>query len=226
MTGRMNKNVKRLVCAGGVAQNERRKVMVTKRLSLIVIVALLVLATLANAVDEPVGTFKIGTRYLDGTAFEPDTDILDIGDSLYLSIYADEGFYWPSSFGYLWALTTDSPSATITGGVKGPDAYMVVFYGSTNDLIGDPPDGQCGRIELEDFVPGIYGPGLYMDDFLYSPHSVGEAAVNFWHLTPSPGWEPYGVVDSIVITQVPEPMTITLLALGVLFLSRRKCKHD
>ena len=104
--------------------------MVTKKSGLIIIVVLLVLTAVTDADNEPVGTFKIGSRYLDGTAFEPETDILDISDSLYLSIYTEEEFFWPSSFGYYWALVCDPSLAGITGGEAGPDAYLVGIMGS------------------------------------------------------------------------------------------------
>jgi len=197
--------------------------MVKKKLSLIVIVALLALGTLTEA-QEPVGTWEISSRYLDGTAFEPGTDFLDIGDSLYLSIYTEEAFGWPSDYGYWWALVCDPSLATITGGESGPDAdTYIVFFGSPVGLVyGLPGDGQWGQI-LSDEVGCDFEPGLYMDNFLYSPQSVGDVTVSFWHLTYDPqGGPPYGVVDSIVINQVPEPTMITLFALGSLLLRRRR----
>jgi len=200
--------------------------MVTKKSGLITIVVLLALATLTEAANEPVGTWEIGTRYLDGTAFEPGTDILDIGDSLYLSIYTDEEFGWGSTFGYYWALVCDPSLAIITGGEAGPDADFVAFWGSPAGLVyGLPGDGQWGQMWAGGFdsVGPFFEPGLYIDNFLYSPQSVGDVTVSFWHLSADPqGGPPYGVVDSIVINQVPEPMTITLLALGALLLHRRR----
>lgn len=198
--------------------------MVRKKLGLIVIVALLALATLIEAANEPVGTWEIGSRYLDGTAFEPGTDILDIGDSLYLSIYTEEAFGWGSTYGYWWALVCDPSLAGITGGESGPDAdTYIAFFGSPAGLVyGLPGDGQWGQI-WPDEVGCDFEPGLYMDNFLYSPQSVGDVTVSFWHLTYDPqGGPPYGVVDSIVINQVPEPTMITLFALGSLLLRRRR----
>jgi len=227
MSGEANESLKKLICAGivGLVPGGRRIVMVTKKLSLIVIVALLALVTLTEAANEPVGTWEIGTRYLDGTAFEPGTDMLDIGDSLYLSIYTEEAFGWGSTFGYYWALVCDPSLAVITGGEAGPDAdTYVAFWGSPADagFYGVPGDGQWGKI-WPDEVGCYFEPGLYMDYFLYSPEYVGDVTVSFWHLTYDPwGGPPYGVVDSIVINQVPEPMTITLVCIGALLLRRRR----
>lgn len=202
--------------------------MVTKKSGLITIVVLLGLAAVTEAANEPVGTWEIGSRYIDGTAFEPDTDILDISDSLYLSIYTEEEFFFPSTTGYWWALVCEPSLAGITGGEAGPDAYLVGILGSPVDaeLYGVPGDGQWGKFSVQEpLIEGIYGPGLYADNFLYSPESAGDVTVSFWHLTADPwGYPPYGVVDSIVINQVPEPMTITLLALGALLLRRRREK--
>lgn len=193
--------------------------MVTEKLSLIIIIVLLALAPLSEAGYEPVGTFEIGTRYVDGTTFDPDTDILDISDSLYLSIYNEEEFGWPSGFGYWWALVCDPSLATITGGEAGPAAYKVGFYGSpVGHIYGLPGDGEHGWIGYET-EPPIYAAGLYMYNILYSPQSVGDVTVSFWHTTQV---DTYGVIDSIVIHQIPEPTTIALLGLGVLLLRRRK----
>ncbi|MCK4291710.1 MAG: PEP-CTERM sorting domain-containing protein [Planctomycetes bacterium] len=212
--------------------------MVTKKSGSIVIVILLVLFLINGAVvdalaicEPPVfrpDRFHIGTRYLDGSPFDPSTDILDIADSLYLSIYAEEEFCWESGFGYGWALVSYPSLATITGGVLGPDAYGGGIYSSpVREIVGAPGDGQWGDFHSQNDM--YFGPGLYLDNFLYSPQSVGDLTVSFWHLSEGTGsgyWDPYGVVDSIVIHQVPEPTTITLLALGGLLLRRRRiaCK--
>jgi len=90
--------------------------MVTKKLGLIIIVVLLALATVTEA------GLEIGTRYLDGTPFDADTDTLDIGESLYLSLYAEESLPPPFTTDYYWELLCASWLGTITGGVLGPDA--------------------------------------------------------------------------------------------------------
>ena len=201
--------------------------MVAKKLCLMVVVVLLVLPTLTEARD-PVGTFKIHTSYLDDTPFDPDTDVLDIGESLYLSIYAEEEFFWESGFGYFWALVCDPSLATITGGEIGPDADSGNVNGSVieDGLTTVSGDGRWGWLGYE-WPECMFDPGLYLDNFLYSPQSVGDVTVSFFDLSGSDWPLPVvGFADSVLITQVPEPMTIALLGLGVLFLSRRKHKQD
>lgn len=180
--------------------------MVRKKSGLIVIAVLLGLAPLAQ------GDFVIGTRYLDGTAFEPDTDILLLDESLYLSIYAEEGFYSAGSADYYWALICEPSLATITGGVLGPDAY--------DGNIGDAPNGRGGRFVYDE--PLYYGPGLYADEILYSPQCPADVTVEFWSNRGQLDPPDIYLIDSVVIRQVPEPMTITLLGLGGLFLLRRR----
>ena len=196
--------------------------MVTKKSGLIIIVVL----ALTSLVE---GGFQIGTRYVDGRPFEPDTDILQLDESLYLSIWTDELVFGTELWGYYWALVCDWSLATITGGEAGPDAPpLVYFYGSASELwdalvppgavtIPEDEDGQWGQIwDLE------LWPGLYLDNFLYTPISAGDVTVRFLKISGDFVGEVLSVPDSIVIHQVPEPMTIVLFSLGGLFLLRRK----
>ena len=174
-------------------------------IAVMVMVVLLALATVTEA------GLEIGARYLDDTPFDPSTDILEIGESLYLSLYAEGSFSPPHSTDYYWELLCDSSLGTITGGVLGPDAegecYIYdAWWG----------DGRAGEFEHRD----RYGPGLYADNFLYTAQSAGHATVRLWDL----GMDGYlsRITDSVVINQIPEPTTIVLLALGGLLMRRRK----
>jgi len=186
--------------------------MVGKRSDLIVLVLLVGLGPAAQ------GGFQIGTRYLDDRPFDPDTDVLDINESLYLSMWTDE-MVWGSMGQYIWALVCDMSMATITGGEVGPDVeWRVEFSGSASDLWSVPEheDGQYGSIGSFEL-----GPGLYLDKFVYTGISAGDVEVRFLEVSSSSG-AIIDVPDSIVIHQVPEPVTIGLFGLGGLLLVRRK----
>jgi len=182
--------------------------MVTKKSGLIFIIVLLALAPLGQA------DFQIGTRYIDGTPFEPDTDILGLDENLYLSMYAEE--FFPSGSAVVhWQLLCDPSLATITGGVLGPEAYDGIIYAHPGGR------GRQGWFDYDPWLGPGYEPGVYADNFLYTPQSLGDVTVEFWSSRGGLSGE-MELVDSIVITQVPEPMTITLLALGALLLHRRR----
>ncbi len=166
------------------------------------------------------GGFQIGTRYLDDRPFDPDTDVLDINESLYLTMWTDE--WVGGTMGqYMWALVCDWSLASITGGEAGPDAESrVVFYGSASDLWSVPEheDGQSGLIGVPDET---LDPGLYLDKLVYTPISAGDVEVRFLEVSSNSG-AIIDVPDSIVIHQIPEPVTIGLFGLGGLLLVQRK----
>ncbi len=167
--------------------------------------------------------FRIGTRYVDGRPFDPNTDVLDINERLYLSISTDETV-WGHMDVYVWALVCDKSLASISGGEAGPDVeWWVEFFGAASKLwsIPEEEDGQWGEI----FGLELW-PGLYLDNFVYTPLSACDATVRFLRIDDSSG-DIQSVPDSIVIHQVPEPATITLFGLsGLLLLRRRQYKSN
>ncbi|MCK4294031.1 MAG: PEP-CTERM sorting domain-containing protein [Planctomycetes bacterium] len=183
--------------------------MATKKSGLIFIIVLLALAPFGQA------DFQIGTRYLDGTAFEPDTDILRLDENLYLSMYAEEVFPTGSAV-VRWQLLCDRSLATITGGVLGPDAYDGIIYAHPGGR------GRQGWFDYDPWLGPGYEPGVYADNILYTPQSLGDVTVEFWSNGGMIGAPDYYLADSVVIRQVPEPMTIALLGLGGVFLLRRR----
>lgn len=165
--------------------------MVMKKLNLIVIVALLALGTRTEA------GLEIGAHYLDDTPFDPHTDILEIGESLYLSLYAEASFPPPFLTDYCWELLCDSSFGTITGGVLGPDAEDGAIYDAWWG------DGRAGGFEWKD----MYDPGLYVDNLLYTPQSPGYATVRLWDI--GIDGQLHSVRDSIVINATLMETTLT-----------------
>lgn len=184
-----------------------------------VIIGMVVMVVLAQVAQ---GGFQIGTRYLDDTPFDPDIDVLGLDESLYLSCYTDETVSGHMG-GYYWALVCEASLATITGGEPGADATegsIFLFYGSASGF-SENEDGQWGAIGNDDPSPGVFlEPGVWLDNFLYSPMAVGDVTVRFLEIS-SGSFTIVSVPDLIVIHQVPEPMTIILVGLGGLFLVRR-----
>ena len=190
-----------------------------KGLVLIILGVFLVFAPLAKA------DFEIGVRYTDGTAFDPATDILDIGESLYLSLYVPAGTTVSpqgSSAFYYWDLVCNVSQAQITGGVLGPDAYLG-YVGSTYCRI----TGRGGNFRSDVDEYGVligYPEGVYADDFLYSPQSLGSVTIELWGSKGrlSPPSDSFEIIDSLVINQIPEPTTVLLLGLGSLMFRRKR----
>ena len=113
--------------------------MVTKKSGLIIIVVL----ALTSLVE---GGFQISTRYLDDRPFDPDTDILTLDESLYLSVYTDETVIGGMGQ-YIWALVCEASLATITQGEAGPDAdYVEIGPASWLwPIPGSVPEDEDGR---------------------------------------------------------------------------------
>ena len=123
-----------------------------------------------------------------------------------------------------FALVVDTGLGTIGGGVVGtmPPAGNL-------DEIFDPALGYMDFFptdEGEDGITGYVGDsgggtldGLQIDEILFHCEGIDDATVR---LITSPDFATFTVADTLVIGQIPEPMTMALLGLGGLFLRRRK----
>ena len=116
-----------------------------------------------------------------------------------------------------WSGVTNIPDAPDASMLLGPAGPAMNFIGGLGAR-----DGVAGTVGSFTALPP-YADGVYFD--LIDFHCEGEGDVliellevdsTLWTVTGMP------VMDSVVIHQIPEPMTILLLGLGGLFLRRRK----
>ena len=130
-----------------------------------------------------------------------------VGETVDVGIESDvDAFAWTGYVGY-------APGhAELTGMVAtaaaGPDATI------TND-----PYGYAGyyKIEALDYTPP--SDILAGVQFTGTITGVTEGTYNVYLMSP---WSAVGLQDTLVVTVIPEPMTIGLLAVGGMFLRRRK----
>jgi hypothetical protein len=78
-------------------------------------------------------------------------------------------------------------------------------------------DGLAGGVLLS--LVSSVAPGTIFDGIIFHCEGMGDAVISLLALTPN--FEVIGPVDTVVVHQIPEPVTIALLGLGGLFLRRR-----
>ena len=156
------------------------------------------------------------------------TDItIDVSDELLLDVHTDAEL----STDIYWVLYCQTAAGTITGGVAtdpltwGPD----VDNGLYGSAVG-PPDynGVPLAAGNEGVVGGIFFWGtdvvpasdMIADGILFHCEAVGDTEIILQEVTAS--WGMGAILDTVIIHQIPEPMTMALLGLGGLALIRRR----
>ena len=159
-----------------------------------------------NGVDEPVDS--------DIWLLPTETIELDIWTTA--EIYSEGGLE-----GY-FALGVDPAYGTLTGGVSlyPSEAGTVYYSGSGGSYLPSPEAGDFGTIgSMQPSGSGM--TGVIFDSIIFHCEAAGDAIINLYTVdfaaTPV-----YSLIDSVIIHQIPEPMTVLLLGLGGLFLRRRK----
>jgi hypothetical protein len=155
-----------------------------------------------------------------------DTNVTEIiglapSDELILGVYSDTLITFDSGNDWAgWGLMVDSSLAHISGGYSlWPDEPGLTIYDGL-DMVGLPHpagyDGVGGTIAI---TGGGVGPGYLFDVIFFHRLSIMPMVITLFGTT---DFVEMTYLDSFYVHLYPEPMTIGLLALGTLFLRRRK----
>lgn len=141
-------------------------------------------------------------------------------EEIVLDIWTTDEIYSEGGLEGFWAIGVDTTYGTLSGGVSVyPDEPVTIFPGAASYL---PPgeDGLFGGIST--YLPQGSGlTGTIYDGIIFHCEALGDAVVNLYSLDFS-ATPYYDLIDSVVIHQIPEPMTVLLLGFGGLFLRRRR----
>ena len=187
---------------------------------LVILMLVLGMASLANA------TLQIS---VDGNLDPVDSEIeIDVGQTLNLGVWTDSEIALGMSDNYILVVGS---LGKVTGGgsaldASAPDGWSSAVNGLTADFPAViPPAGMEGifasvaNFDFVSFLP-IPSQTVLIDDVLFECLGQGDAVVML--LQAADGVVSDIVYDSVLIHQIPEPMTMALLGLGGLFLRRRK----
>ena len=141
-------------------------------------------------------------------------------DELILDVYSDADMNTDA----YWVLYTKTALGTMAGGVAmdwGADIDNGIYGGAHANYVPILPDenGVTGGVFFwgADIVPA---GGVLADEILFHCEKEGDTTIILQELTAY--WELGEIYDTVVIHQIPEPMTMALLGLGGLGLLRRR----
>ena len=162
------------------------------------------------------------------------TDItINVSDELILDIYTTTMIYAGAIGEGDWFLMCDTNLGSISGGVANAALVatgnvLAIYDGKATGAwqIDDPFDGVGGAVVVLG-APIMAGDTLY-DNILFHCGALGDTVITLVQgqaivsTQGDPYFEVTGTYDSVVIHQIPEPMTMALLGLGGLALIRRR----
>lgn len=144
---------------------------------------------------------------------------IEPGDHLVLGIWTDSKFETVEEA--YFALLAPTALATISGGV--PAEWTILIYDDAAGNGINVPPGDNGVFGYIATPPGaVFSANMLLIDLIdFRCEDVGDAKITLYSLDGETG-DLLGELDSVIIHQIPEPMTMALLGLGGLFLRRRK----
>ena len=159
--------------------------------------------------------------------------ILEPSDTVMLDVWTDSMIYAGAQGEGDWFLMCDNNLGTISGGaanaaIQATGNVLAIYDGKEAGawVIESPFDGVGGGVVALG-APMMAGDVLY-DQILFHCEKLGDTVISLVSgvaIVPDVG-DPYvevtGVWDEVVIHQIPEPMTMSLLGLGGLALLRRR----
>lgn len=162
---------------------------------------------------------------VDGVQNPVDSEIVLLpSEKVTLDIWTDADI--PFFGGEIWAAVVEVTQGKITGGdpIAMGDSVTNIVNGATQDNAGlIPPAGQEGVWGLvRNFQPTVAIPAgaTLVDGIEFHCEGIGETIVTLYGVVE--GQEMVTMLDQIIIHQIPEPMTLSLLGLGGLALIRRR----
>jgi hypothetical protein len=181
---------------------------------LLILLMVLGMASFANA------ALTIEVYETDGSPYEG--RILSVSDHVEIRLVASGG----DTGDHVWALIANKTLGTLGGGAVDPcnpaELSSVLGSASSNYLggMGDNDDGLMGQVGSLSASP--YADEVYFSDILFHCESDEDTVVTLYDVTTT--WSispPDATLGSVTIYQ-PEPLTMSLLALGGLGILRRR----
>jgi hypothetical protein len=151
---------------------------------------------------------------------EDSTIWLAPSETIILDIWTDTDITPGVGEGY-WSLTALTTDATVSGGVsvlEEPGNQIYAGGGAYTPTVGD--EGPWMSVALTTLPSIAAGTTIFDDIVFHCEREPTETVVELWFHAFNP--DQAVLVDTLLIHQIPEPMTVGLLGLGGLFLLRRR----
>jgi hypothetical protein len=184
---------------------------------LLVLALVLSMATMASAAltlqlsvngdKEPLDSMIVVTEVPSGIL------TLDIWTTAMIAPGIGEGYF---------AVLAQTQGASIMGGYTNFPGDMAIYDDAAGSglLVPEGMNGPFGAIGLAVSASIAAGSTLF-DGIIFHCEGMGDVIVSLFEINGDTG-EIIAPLDSVVIHQIPEPLTLGLLGLGGLFLRRRK----